>query len=79
MLINCVNLVFFSTICPLKVDWSLRELEPHRLVLWEVMAELAKRQLDLNICSFLPEYSNNLANQFRCLCFGKDMINYYSF
>jgi len=30
------------------------------------MAELAKRLLDLNICSFLPDHSNNLANQFRC-------------
>ena len=79
MLINCVNLVFFSTICPLKVDWSLRELEPHRLVLWEVMAELAKRLLDLNICSFLPDHSNNLANQFRWLCFVKDRIDDFSF
>ena len=45
--------------------------EPHRLVLCtgEVMAELAKRLLDLNICSFLPDHSNNLANQFRWLCF----------
>merc|ERR1712203_1179450 len=42
--------------------------EPHRLILCtgEVMAELAKRLLDLNLCSFLPDHSNNLANQFRC-------------
>ena len=55
--------------------------DPHRLVLCtgEVMTELAKRLLDLNICSFLPDHSNNLANQFRWLCFGKYMINYYSF
>ena len=51
--------------------------EPHRLVLCtgEVMAELAKRLLDLNICSFLPDHSNNLANQFRWLCFRADVIN----
>ena len=41
----------------------------------EVMAELAKRLLDLNICSFLPQHSNNLANQFRWLCFETDLIN----
>ena len=51
--------------------------EPHRLVLCtgEVMAELAKRLLDLNICSFLPDHSNNLANQFRWLCFRTDVIS----
>ena len=39
------------------------------------MAELAKRLLDLNICSFLPDHSNNLANQFRWLCFRTDVIS----
>ena len=56
--------------------------EPHRLVLCtgEVMAELAKRLLDLNICSFLPDHSNNLANQFRCLlCYEEDLTNHFSF
>ena len=43
----------------------------------EVMAELAKRLLDLNICSFLPQHSNNLANQFRWRCFRTDMINIF--
>ena len=28
-----------------------------------------------NICSFLPQHSINLANQFRWLCFGTDLIN----
>ena len=45
----------------------------------QYVMELAKRLLDLHICYFLPDHSNNLANQFRWLCFGKYMINYYSF
>jgi len=61
---------FLSDECLTKTAVTIRYLakEPHRLVLCtgEVMAELAKRLLDLNICSFLPDHSNNLANQFRC-------------
>ena len=48
-------------------------------VCMQYVMELAERLLDLHICYILPDHSNNLANQFRWLCFGKDMINYYSF
>merc|ERR1712181_82992 len=61
---------FLSDECLTKTAVTIRYLAklPHRLVLCtgEVMAELAKRLLDLNICLFLPDHSNNLANQFRC-------------
>ena len=49
------------------------------LCMGEVMAELAKRLLDLNICSFLPDHSNNLANQFRWIRSVKHMTNHFSF
>ena len=37
------------------------------------MTGLAKRLLVLNLCQFLPEHSNNLANQFR-FCFPQIYI-----
>lgn len=61
---------FLSDECLTKTAVTIRYLakEPHRLVLCtgEVMTGLAKRLLELNLCQFLPEHSNNLANQFRC-------------
>ena len=61
---------FLSEECLTKTAVTVRYLarEPHRLVLCtgEVMAELAARLLDLKICDFHPQHTNNLANQFRC-------------
>ncbi|XP_012542260.1 EEF1A lysine methyltransferase 1 [Monomorium pharaonis] len=59
---------FLSEECLTKMAVTIKFLTKKNIVLCTgaVMAELAKRLLDVRKCDFIPGHKNNLANEFYC-------------
>ncbi|XP_015589435.1 EEF1A lysine methyltransferase 1 [Cephus cinctus] len=59
---------FLSEECLMKTAVTIKFLSKKKIILCtgEIMASLAERLLDVNVCNFIPHHKNNLANEFRC-------------
>lgn len=59
---------FLSDECLTKVAITIKFLAKKNIILCTgaIMADLAKRLLDVKICNFIPCHQNNLANEFSC-------------
>ncbi|XP_076237832.1 EEF1A lysine methyltransferase 1 [Calliopsis andreniformis] len=59
---------FLSEECLTKTIITIKFLAKRNIVLCTgaIMADLAKRLLDVEVCNFIPCHQNNLANEFYC-------------
>ncbi|XP_053734016.1 EEF1A lysine methyltransferase 1 isoform X2 [Synchiropus splendidus] len=59
---------YLSQECLTKVAQTVKYLSKGKVLLCTgaIMENLAKELLDLKMCSFLPQHSRNLSNEFRC-------------